>query len=282
MKLRGPSRLQSSRARARRIDRVFECIMQVLLIVFFLFTLTSMSSRHDAFRIKGVVVEGAEATNVEHMKVVANTLLSQKLLWKIDRNNGIFYPHSELLRALYEVDARIQYVGLSVSPLTQLNILIHEYQPSLLWCDSLTPDASTSSPSCYLADKHGYVYATAPLYSGYPFAVFHTTILGRERASPVGAFVLPQDEFARVGDFRTQLSERGITVREVSQSKEQDYHFVTSEGWQIVWSTERDIRESVENLLAARAEMEKPQKTIDSTSTQRVIDLRFENKIFYR
>jgi hypothetical protein len=282
MKIQGRRRLHSSRSRSRRVDRAFLRVMQALLVVFFLFTLTSMLSKHEPVQIRNIHISGAEATSVAQAKSTVEALLGNPFMGRIMRNNIIFYPKNDIIRALYEIDAHIEYVSVEVGPHTELNIAIKEFTPELLWCARNDDALATSSESCFLADKNGYIYSRAPLYSGYPFFIFRTDIAGAdEEGSPVGLRILPEEEFSSIAEFRRVLQREKIFAQEVSHSVEQDYNFVTDDGWHILWSTKRDAKESTGNLSAALLEMHGREKAKGS-STPKIIDLRFEDKIFYQ
>lgn len=283
MKVIGRSRLQSSRAHLRRIDRTFEHIFQLLIICFFVFTLLSMLSKENVFRISKLNVEGADVVMSKQIEEVSSKLLAQKILYRIDRDNKILYPKSSISQAIFELDSRIREVQVTPRGLKQLDIVVSEYQPAILWCGSQSVDGqASSSDSCYLADEHGYVYAHAPAYSGHPFTIFYADIAGLDQSeSPIGLYVLPEKELERVLEFYRLLLGQGVSVIEVAHTIESDYDLTTDEGWTITWSTRRDATSSVENLLAALSNIRLPQAK-RATTTPRTVDLRFEDKIFYK
>lgn len=268
----------------RRIDLAFERLCQCLLIGYFLFFAVSWWTEREAVRISTIEVSGAAASSADEIRNIAQKLLSEKILWKIDRNNALFYPRSELSLSLLAFDAHIKAVDMNVEAKKTLKINITEYLPKHLWCMSETDpgvEASTTDRSiCYLADKEGYVFALAPEYSGYPFDIYRTNIAGEsEQDTPVGLFMLQKEELGRVYAIIAELEKEGIFVHEIDQLDEHDYSFKSDKPWVFSWTSTKDPRESVANLKLAEEEIARTKK---GTTTVRSIDLRFGNKIFYK
>ncbi len=267
----------------RSIDRAFERIYQSVLVAYLLFIIISWSTQREAIRITAVQVSGAHATNVESVKNIANNFLSETILWKIDRNNRFLYPKDNLSLALRSLDSNIKAIDLNVVGKKTLAVSVTEYQSKHLWCtsDEVSAEATTSeSRMCYLADDDGYIFSDSPDYSGYPYDIYRTNIAGAgEQGSPIGLFMLPKDELAKVHALILELEKMEIFVLEVEQIDEHDYAFKSGKPWVFLWSSDKDPKESVANLSLAVEEISRTKK---GTTTVSSIDLRFGNKIFYK
>ena len=277
----GRKTLQSERARMRRIDRGFERLFRVVLLAYFFFVLLSWIFDRPALQIAEVRVTGTETVNAEEIQYLAAEILKKKFLWQISRNNALLYPGRAINSAVHEIDPRIAVVSVSTKGRKVLHIEVTEYVAALLWCAPNEDDhlSASSTKSCFLADKEGYVFASAPDYSGYPFDVFRTNIAGSEEdGSAVGLYVLPREEFEKISEFRAVLSRSNIIVREVISTDVKDYKFVTGYPWNILWSSTRDAEKSVEDLNLVLSSLDGE----ESTTTLEHIDLRFGNKIFYK
>ena len=282
MGILGRKTLKSKRAQMRTIDMVFERVAQTLLISYFIFTLVSWTTLRESFRIEHISVLGAQATNTEAIEMLAHEFLSQKFLWKINRNNALLYPKQSLATAVLTLDSRLKNIDIAVEENSLLTLRVTEYVPSYLWCNGATRATSTP-PVCYLADDTGYVFAKAPDYSGYPFDVFETSIAGSdEQESPIGLFMLPEEEFAKVSAFRLALEKSGITTHRIAQTGEFDYTLTTDAPWVVVWSSTKDPNVSARNLDIVLGDIKSRKGKGKGTTTPSSIDLRFGSKIFYQ
>lgn len=280
MGILGRKTLKSKRARMRTVDMVFERVAQVLLVSYFIFTFISWATLRESLRIERVAVIGSQATDAEAIEVLAHEYLAQKFLWKINRNNALLYPKQSLATAVLSLDAHLKDVKIAVGKDSQLAIHVTEYTPTYLWCAGAESSAS-STPACYLADDTGYVFAKAPDYSGYPFDIFETSIAGSdEQGSPIGLFILPEEEFVKVSAFQLELEKSGITTHRIVQTGEFDFSFTTDAPWVVVWSTKKDPAVSARNLDIVLDEIKS--KKGKGTTTPSSIDLRFGSKIFYQ
>ncbi len=264
----------------RRIDQIFALFSKILLISYFVFVMISWLSYRELFRINSVLVSGTLTVDSEQVRLLANKFLSKKILWKIDRNNAVFYPRIDLPRALYLLDSHIKKVDIKIENKKILLIQIIEYSPANLWCGENNNTATSSASGCYLADVSGFIYAKAPTYSGYPFPTFYTNIAGNEeQGTPVGLHILPVEEFNKIFLMMAELEKNNITVSQIKQTDEHDYSFLTDKSWLLHWSSTEDPIKSVGNLELVLADIA---RSTHSSTTPVSIDLRFGNKIFYK
>lgn len=264
------------RERVRRVDRVFEIILKVFFVGYFLFTLSAWLSYRPAFRIGAIQIEGARAIDEKSVHTVLEAQLARRLLWKIDRNNALLYPRSGMRLAIMAIDTRIKSADLVVSD-KQLAVHLSEYSPALLWCppESAAATATTTiTAGCYFADSVGHIFAPAPEYSGNPFLIFVTTRSDKNKNE-----ILLQEEFVKINIFLHKLDDFFLTPRMVRQSGANDFTITTDQSWEIRWSSARNPEEDAHNLALV---LENLSKDHMSTSTLKSVDLRFGNKVFYR
>lgn len=277
MAILGRKTLKSSRARMRRIDQVFEWAGKIFLVAYFIFVFISWLSYRESFRIDTVLVSGTYTTSRDDIQLVATQFLSLHILWKIDRNNAVFYPKKNLSEALYSLDSHIKHVDMSVEKKKNLEIRITEYAPGYLWCGT---ENATSTNECYLADFDGYIYARSPDYTGFPFPIFYTYVIGsEEQGTPIGFNLLPPDEYAKISMMINLLTKNNIIVSQVHQTDEFDYTLITDRSWVLHWSSTKDPIKSIENLKLVLSDI---QRRSQSSTEPISIDLRFGNKIFYK
>ncbi len=289
MSIIGRKTLKSVRARSRKIDLFFLRLLQTFLICCGIFVFVAWLSYRPAFVLNTIVIEGTHAIDPEEIKVVAHDALSWKFFSRLRRDNMLFYPTRRVLALIRATDSRVRDIHLTFDSRHVVHLFVEEYTPDLLYCPQVSDTSSDASSTrimnfsgCYLADMGGYVYAPSPEYSGYPFLVIiasSTDVLPLPPVSPVGTFVLPQEEYIPLRKFVELLKKIKVIPRTVTLLGNHDFRIRTQLPWDIIWSTEKDPEESAQNLKLALPTI------LDTDPVKadfRVIDLRFGNKIFYK
>lgn len=281
--LRSVSR-QSRRERMRRIDRGFQLTLQLFLVCYFLFVLLAWVSYRPELRISEVRIEGAQAVDSTAVGTMAQSMLAERFLWKIDRNNRLFYPKRAMIQAIKALDTHVKEVTLTVVGKKQLLIHLSEYSPEFLWCSPGSIATSTTvtalTTGCYFADSTGHLYAEAPDYSGNLFLTFETTIPEYGKDSFLSrSSILPKGEFDTVSMFLHKLDDLELSPQRVEQSGPHDFTFITDKSWTIRWLSTRNPDEDVANLSLVLQNLNSDHTNINNLKS---IDLRFGNKVFYR
>jgi hypothetical protein len=283
----GRKTLKSERARTRHIDLFFERVAQVLLLSYMLFVVIAWISYRPALQVQSVAIEGVHGIDRSAVDTIVTEPLSWRFFSRVNRNNMFFYPRAQVLHRLEALDPRVANVKLRFDGARRLHVTLEEFSPSLLYCiQGGTPFDSaiaSSSPDalgdCYFADARGYVFAAAPTWSGYPFFTIVASSTEQASSSPLGTFVLDQDEYVRLKSFFALLSEINIHPRIITMLGGNDFRVSTGHAWDILWTSVKDPQVSVDNLaLMLRSLEQDPSKEADL----RVVDLRFGNKIFYK
>lgn len=278
-----------------RIDRVFEKIAQTMLVLYMIFVFLSWLSYRPAFALTTIDVDGTHAVSKDEVSAIAEKALHSRILYRIDRNNTILYPKEAVLGEIKDKYPRIKNIDLKFNDRHKIGITIDEYTPAMLYCDGyeelkknsgaqegtsthVAPAPQIDTPTCFFADDHGYVFAPAPNYTGYPFmAIISPDAFSS--ASPLRTYALDEDTFKNIQKFITDLNATGFTTHEIHLLPEHDVRIRTDRPWDLLWSTTKDPAESVKNLSIALDSIKKDQKAEKEMS---VLDLRFGNKIFYR
>lgn len=283
---RNTIRRSSRRERLRRIDRVFEIILNLFLVCYFLFVFSAWLSYRPAFRISEIRIEGAQAVDALPVQNVVESELARRLLWKIDRNNIVLYPRWRMSSAIMALDSRIKGVTMTVESMKRLTVHVSEYSPAFLWCASPSnlegtsalpaKSVATSTTGCSFADDTGHIFASAPEYSGNPFLVFVTTAFEENENKRA---VLPREEFDKMNLFIRKLALLGFSPRIIRQAGPHDFTLVTNMPWVIRWSSARNPEEDARNLALVLQNLSGDNFNTDALTA---IDLRFGNKVFYR
>lgn len=283
----GRKTLKSERARTRHIDLFFERVAQVLLLSYMLFVVIAWLSFRPALQVQSVTIEGVHGIDQSAVSALVNEPLSWKFISRVNRNNMFFYPRAYVLHELQSLDPRVANVKLAFEGAHHLSVTIREYMPSLLYClqgaseTALVIASSTleAVSDCYFADEHGYIYAHAPTWSGYPFLTIVASSSEQSTTSPLGKFALDQGQYAHLKEFFVVLAGMDIHPHTITMLGGNDFRISTGHPWDIIWTSGKDPEASANNLaLMLRSLGKDPAKESDL----RVVDLRFGNKIFYK
>lgn len=286
-------KLRSRSARHRRIDLVFLRAAQTVLVVHSLWSLVIWTAERDVFAIRRVEVDGTRALSAARMEALARSELSGDILG-LPFNNTLAAPRGEIAAVLRAESDRVARVSV-IAKTHVLRVSVTERVPEFLWCSSRghTEDdvASTTPPGapqligCFFASSDGYIFASAPDYSGYPLFVYRTeaTSTNANAATfPLGQYVLAARDHALVGDFLDELRRAGIAPREVIERGGGDYEITSDQAWRIMWASEMGATESVRRLGLVVRELDEDKKTDAGGESVSMIDLRFGNKVFYK
>ena len=273
-------RRKSRRVVARRIDRTFQAIAQALIVSYALFMLAMWLSYQPGLEITQVKVTGTQAVDRAGIESTAEKFLSQKMLWKINRNNVVLYPKNSIQESIRVFDSHVKTVDMSVRG-HELDIVISEYSPAYLWCPPGGVDTKTFvTLGCSFADENGHIFSSAPDYSGNPFLVFTTaTSVEQMTNGTTYSTIYTKEEFEKVKLFLTELTTLQLTPHVVRHTGENDFTVSTDKPWTIRWSSASDPAESVANLTLV---LQNINKEAGGEAKLETIDLRFGNKVFYK
>lgn len=279
--------LSSPRQRQRKIDRAFRNLAELLLVAYFFFVVAALLSSHPSLRIAKITVEGARAVDAPAVMAMTREVLEEKFLWKIERGNALLLPRGELVAAVKNVDRRIASVTVTTPSPKDLVVTIEEYVPAFIWCPprgggAAEPIAAqlqgtADAPSCYFADRSGYIFDDAPRFSGTTLRVYRTAIEAPD--GPIGRRILPDGALALLERMADELGLVGISVYAVDALGSGDYRFAVNAPWALLWSDTKDPKASAENLALV---VERLNESGEDMAEISVIDLRFGDKVFYK
>jgi cell division septal protein FtsQ len=212
------------------------------------------------------------------IKQAVESGLDQQFLGLINRDNVILFNGQAIRSNIRSLSSQVKRVGISVSGLRSIAITIDFYKPVAKICDR--------ERVCNYLSPDGYVFsATDQSVSERlpPFVASKTDRLA-------GTYLLPPAQFRALTDLVTGLSDINLTPKQVEFSAADTITITTGQSTSST-STEirvksgqdlrriyRDLKTSVNRQAFMDESGEKP---IDP-STLEYIDMRFENKIFYK
>ena len=244
-------------------------IQLILLSIGFLSILFSLVylSRQEQFLIVEVAVPGENVVGREEIAQMAQRLLAGYYLWVIPRANTLIYPRRAIKQSLIEEFPRLKSVDLDLGDERILLITVRERVPFALYCIS----------ECFFLDEDGFIFASAPSFSGGVYFVYTTK---DPVENPIGQRFIATEEFRSLSRFLESLATLNIrpSALEVGDG---EFRLSLSNSGQIIWRRDSDfvlVRSNLEAFLSNDV-IQAQENFFDRIL---YIDLRTENKIFYK
>jgi hypothetical protein len=229
----------------------------------------------ERFRIANIVVEGNSVTRDEDIQGIARRVLSGNYFWLYPRSNAALFPRKSIASAIQSEIPRIQEADLELENPQTLHVLVKERVPYALYCRQA--EDPSSPVGCFFLDEGGFIFSPAPLFSG---AVYFIYTLEAPLSDPIGQTLLPQDEFKAVSGFIERLRGQGIEGQVLALAGDA-FHLHLDTSAEIIWKS-ADSPALVERNLNAFLGDEEVVKDKDFLKKVLYIDLRFNNKVFYK
>lgn len=236
--------------------------MFFIIVIFFLFFIPQL-------RINNIAIAGADGKAAKDLENEIKSILQNKYYYIIPKDHLFFYPRDEI-EALLEKKFRVQKFGIDKDYPSALKISISEREPWALWC------SAENQGKCLLIDRDGFAFENAPLTAG--TAVLK--IIDARNSNPLGKNILPEGDFSLLRFFIEEIpkniDEKISSVNIKASGKGFLIYFKT--GWYAFIDNETDKDKAIQNVNLALNNSE----IKDKRSKLEYIDLRFEDKVFYK
>ena len=262
----------------RKVIRRRRILGVVIVIVFVILPILVL--RMERLRVTEVEVTGTSILTPEEVVRVVEELISRSYLWVIPKDSLILLPRKEIRNKLLTELPRIKSLELNLIDVKTLNVSISERQPSALYCDQV--EGIIQSSDCYFLDEDGFIYASAPSYSGDVYFIYTRSHSVDE---PLGQSLLPKEVFVVLVEFVNELENLGvspkvleITNQNESQSGKYTLHLVNA--GRIFWDSEDSldlVRSNLESFLISDIVSSNP----DFLKQVEYIDLTIPNKVYW-
>ncbi len=273
-------RFTSERIRQERRKSFFvACGLWVVLVASAVFLLSQLTYIHE-LSIQRVSIKGMKTVPEAELFAFVKPYLEGSYFHLFSKRNVSLVRTHVLEEALIAAYPRFERVNVSRRGFNVLGVTVRERDPFAVWC--------SAQEHCYYVDKAGLVYAPSPNFlSGVSFMRFGGGDVAS--TSPVGSHVLTEENFSALNSFVDELSKYTLKTTRIEDAD----GTVTL----TLWTDERaDTAPSSFSLLVTASSsyaqalndfsviLDSPEfkKEIPSLSLLEYIDLRFDNKVFYK
>lgn len=278
--------LKNSQEREKKIRKV-KLTMGLLLVVILVGGFVGILN-YSLFRIKGVSVVGESAESKDQVKAFVFSELSGRYFGIIPKDNTFFFSKVNLSSRLGKKFPRLAEVKIRLSSLDSLVIEISDKNARLIWCEGET---GVKSGRCFYVNSDGEIYSESPNFSSTVMA----EVVAPLSASPIGQKVMASSTLEKISGLVATLK-RLIPSLAITPVQNQvshlellgagDWKIVVSQSngstWQVIFNEKKPLSQLVGSLSSTLnnetflADWTKKAGGLD------YIDLRFDNKIFYR
>lgn len=231
--------------------------------------------RMERLSISAIQVEGAQVITEEEVGRNVKETLSGSYLWLIPKSNVAIYPRLTVSRNLEKQFPRFNSVSLSLTGPTELLVTVTEREPYALYCPTAlqAPNAS----GCFFLDREGFIFDEAPDFSG---SVYFIYSLLDPISDPKGKQFISPEEFASLSRFIERLTKLSFEPLSLERGAEETLLFIRG-GARIVWKSKDNLEKlysNIESFFESEAVEENPDFMVNLS----LLDLRTENKVFYK
>ena len=227
---------------------------------------------HSYFKIKEVDVVGNRFIESQEIKNVFNDNISGKYLFLISKGNYFFIPKNKIIKEL-ELKNSVDIVSIEKNDFNSVTIEINEYNPVASYC------LAESQDGCYFVNGQGVFFVKAPDFYADSVLELEGDALEFSSENILGNSYTEQPIFEKLLKKVSLLKQEEIEIFKISTEDFETFTLHSVRG-PVLLVEDTDIsKEIISNLKAALA-----QESIHDIQFNNIdyIDLRFEDKVFYK
>ena len=273
-------RFTSERIRQERRRSFFvACVLGVVLFASSLFLLSQLSYVHE-LSIQRVSIKGVKTVPEGDVFNLLQPYLEGSYFHVFSKRNVSLIRTHVLEEVLYTAYPRFERVNVSRRGFSVLWVMIRERDPFAVWC--------SATEQCYFLDRTGLVYAPSPNFlSGVSFTRFGGG--GTSSTTPVGSRFLPEEDFTSLNGLIGDLSKLSLKTTRIEHKDGNiditvwtDEHATTAPSSFSLFVTASSSYTQAINDLTVILDSPDFKKEVHELSLLDYIDLRFDNKVFYK
>lgn len=274
--------------RPRRPTRKFGSLVErrrrfvyrrLLLIAFFaglIFTVFVWLVTREQFEIRNVAVSGVQSYNPISVDVAVREYIIGAYAGIIPKSNFFFVPKEEIKKALLSRFTNFKSVSVSREGLQALSIVAVERVPDSKWCRQKT---SKIKEECFLIDSDGYVFSTSTKADSALFSFYGYL---DTFSNPIGKQYLPTERFNEIHSFLGALKAVNFSATSLNRTEDGEYYINLERGTELIIKEATDLNHALSNLSSLLNDKELKELFNRTPLPFEYIDLRLDNKVFYK
>ena len=198
-------------------------------------------------------------------------------------DNILFFPEEKIKERILEKYPAIREITFDKDFPDSVFINIAERGAKAIWCDGEEAESENFRNKCFFIDERGVAFSEAPFFSeGVFLRIIGGPLLanlaygGQEQEFKLGGSVLNQNEFQNILEFKNSIETLNFQAEKIFVKDGGVYEIYLDRSWRVIFDLRRDTEDLFENLKILLEEIENNEKNLE------YIDLRFDNKVFYK
>jgi len=229
----------------------------------------------DEITISNVLSGGNEVVTDKALSALVQSELEGKYLHLFPKASIFFYPKKQLEASVLNAFKRVKTASISFTDFQSISIDIKERSPYALWCGE-NETLEEVKNECYFLDERGFVYATAPHFSGNTFFRYYGIL--EDASLPIGAHFLVPDMFREITFFIQTL--KSITPLPVSLAVVSDTNMEITlvDTSRLLVRRDTNLTRTLENIQSffdSKEYQDRGDKELD------YVDFRYGNKVYF-
>ena len=198
------------------------------------------------------------------------------------RANAVIYPHDAILASLERQFPRLETIDVSRNGFHQIVVKVTERKGEYLWCAG-TPALLSNETPCLFVDGHGYIFSSAPYFSGTVYFRF----FGFGENFVPGQALLDETIFTRLLGFRDFVAGLSYPSYALESLGDNDYalYLLNEHGTstpKILFTARRGLDKGASDLESALSDETFAKKMKAEFQNLEYLDVRYENKVYYK
>lgn len=261
------------REKARHL-RITRLVYRVLLAAFIAVVCYALFFS-SFLQIRQVHVLGNDEISAAEISSIATAIMGEAYISRIPKNNLLILPSDVLRARIMERFKKVRGVSVEKQFPDSLNITIDERKSLLIWC---------SADNCFLVDESGAAYVRAD-FDSEDIKQNHLIRINDASAREVflGKNVLTKEHLHFFLEVKDAIREQaGIGIEDtytLPSSIPEEFSVRTEKGTVVKLSSQLPLGRSLANMRMFFSKKESPAHSLDELE---YIDLRYEDKIFYK
>lgn len=266
----------------KKKKRIFKIKLVIFFVIFILFIIgLSFLSKWQKLNIQTIQIEGNKVLDKEDLEILVKNELAKKYIWLFPKSNIAILPKNKLKKDLMNKFGRIETINFNLNGFNTLEITITEREALYTWCGETLPEITLpkEEENCNFVDLNGFVFDNAPFFSGNVYFKFYGTLENS---------IFKEQNFNQYVNLIENIKSLNLVPIALFEKQDGETEIYLSlnvpikEAPKIIFNTKEDYNKVFENLKIGIETLPLKNDLKDNYLNLSYIDLRFNNKVFYK
>lgn len=249
---------------------IYRAFFSILTFVIFIYAVIYLLFFAKGFDVRAITISGNETISADDLRAAINQNLDKKIFFITVRSNIFLASINKLEKTLAKNYPKIETLAIKRNFFHGLELTIKERKPIGIWCLNNQGD-------CFYFDQSDIAFQKVPKTSGFLFLTVDDL---RDRKVQLGQFIETDEWVNPIVIARDMLWKNNFQVDKftIPDGSFGEFQTITPTGWKILFSIKSNVKAQVD----AMAGFIEQKLTPDKLSKLEYIDLRINDKIYFK